>query len=176
MLYDTVYFIKDTIITLLIFSLIAALYKIRTLKETLTREKRKRSMPLLALEVDTQKDKGVFLINDSYCYARNIHLDDLDVVVDYGFKKHITLKFSPVEILKPGDRSKLDYRVFDEKYDITSTDSLNIINHFSDAPIEIRLRYENLEGGPFAATIGPEKNNYITKEVVPLDDNKAVEN
>src|SRR3989338_2349591 len=112
MLYDTLYFIKDSIIALLIFALIAALYKIRTLKEALAQEKRKRSMPLLALEINTENDRGVYLINDSYCYAQNIKIQDLDVVVDYGFKKHITLKFPTIDVLKPSAKIKLDYRIF----------------------------------------------------------------
>ena len=174
MLYDTLYFVKDTIIALLACALIWAIYKIRSLKQTLAQEKHKRSMPLLALEVNTEADRGVFLVNDSYCYARNIRLNDLDVTVDYGFKKHITLKFAPIDVLKPSAKVRLDYRIFDDKYDITSsTDSLNILNHFSDAPIEMRLRYENIEGGPFAAVIGPERGHYITKEVTPLQQQQS---
>jgi hypothetical protein len=95
-------------------------------------------------------------------------MDDLDVTVDYGFKKHITLKFSPLEVLKPNGRIRLSYRVFDGQYDVTATDALNILNHFSDSPIEMHLRYENIEGSPFAATITSEKNQYIIKEVTPL--------
>ena len=101
MLYDTLYFVKDAIIALLAFTLIWAIYRIRNLKRTLAEEIRKRSMPLLGLEVNTEANKGVFLVNDSYCYARNIRLNDLDVTVDYGFKKHITLKFPPIDVLKP---------------------------------------------------------------------------
>jgi len=168
--YDSVFFLKDIIIVLLIFAIIAAMMKIRKLKNVLALEKRKRSMPLMTLEVDTDKDLAVYLINDSYCYAKNIDIDDLDVVVDYGFKKHITLKFPSLDLLKPSARIKLDYRVFDGEYDITSTDSKNILNHFSDAPIEMRLRYRNIEDSAFQATIGPEKNHYITKEVIALEE------
>jgi len=169
MSYDTVFFMKDIIIVLLVFAVISAMMKIRTLKDTLEMEKRKRSMPLMALDVNTTNDMGVFLVNDSYCYAKNIDIQDMDVVVDYGFKKHITLKFPSVEMLKPSARARLDYRVFDGEYDITNTDSKNILNHFSDAPIEMRLRYRNIEDSPFEAVIGPERDHYITKEVTPLE-------
>jgi hypothetical protein len=152
----------------LIFALIGALYKIRALKEILAKEKRKQNMPLLTLEVNTERDRGVYLINDSYCYARNIRFNDLDLVVDYGFKKHLTLKFPPIDMLKPNAKIKLDYRVFDEKYDITSEDSLNILNHFSDAPIKMRLCYENIEGDPFTAILSPQRGRYVTKEITPL--------
>jgi len=168
MLYDTVYFIKDIVIVVLLFAVFQSIRKVKALKQTLEEEKRKRSMPLITMEVDTDDDKGVFLINDSYCYAKNINIEDLDVVVDYGFKKHITLKFKPLEVLKPSARIKLSYNVFDDGYDTTNTDSLNILNHFTDAPIEMRLRYENIEGGPFAATIGAEKDQYVIKDVTPL--------
>jgi len=169
MSYDSLFFMKDIIIVLLIFAIIAAMMKIRKLKDILEHEKRKRSMPLMAMEVNTDKDSGVFLINDSYCYAKNIDIDDLDVIVDYGFKKHITLKFPTLELLKPSARIKLDYRVFNGPNDVTDMHSLNILNHFSDAPIEMHLRYRNFEDSPFKAIIGPEKNQYITKEVTALE-------
>ena len=170
MLYDTVYFIKDIIIVLLLFAVFQSIRKVKTLEQALEEEKRKRSMPLITMEVDTEDDKGVFLINDSYCYAKNIDIEDMDVIVDYGFKKHITLKFKPLEVLKPSARIKLSYNVFDDGYDITKTDSLNILNHFTDAPIEMRLRYENIEGGPFAATIASQKDQYVIKDVTPLQE------
>ncbi len=168
MLYDTVYFMKDIAIVLLLFAVFQSIRKVKALEQTLEEEKRKRSMPLITMEVATDGDMGVFLINDSYCYAKNINIEDMDIVVDYGFKKHITLKFEPLEVLKPSARIKLSYNVFDDGYDTTKTDSLNILNHFTDAPIEMRLRYENIEGGPFAATIGSEKNQYVLKNVTPL--------
>jgi len=170
MLYDALYFVKDIAIILLLFAVFQSIRKVKALEQTLKEEKRKRSMPLITMEVDVDNDKGVFLINDSYCYAKNINIEDLDVVVDYGFKKHITLKFEPLDILKPSARIKLSYNVLDDGYDITNTDSLNILNHFTDAPIEMRLRYENIEGGPFAATIGVEKDRYVIKDVTPLQE------
>jgi len=168
MLYDTLYLLKDIVIVLLLFATFQSIRKVKALEKMLEEEKRKRTMPLINLEVNTSDDLGVFLINDSYCYAKNITVEDLDVVVDYGFKKHITLKFPPLDVLKPSARIKLDYNVFDGEYDITNTDSLNILNHFADAPIEMRLRYENIEGGPFTATIGTQKDKYVIKKVAPL--------
>jgi len=168
MLYDSLYLLKDIVIVLLLFAVFQIFRKMKALEETLEQEKRKRSMPLITMDVKTVDDFGVYLINDSYCYAKNIDIEDLDVVVDYGFKKHITLKFPSLDMLKPNARIKLNYRVFDGEYDITSTDSRNILNHFSDAPIEMRLRYKNIEDGPFAATIRSEKNHYVIKEVTPL--------
>ena len=170
MLYDMLYLLKDIVIALLLFATFLSFRKAKDLEQALEEEKRKRSMPLITMEVDTDSDMGVFLINDSYCYAKNIDIEDMDVIVDYGFKKHITLKFKPLEVLKPSARTKLSYNVLDDGYDITNTDSLNILHHFNDAPLEMRLRYENIEGGPFAATIGSEKDRYVIKKVTPLQE------
>jgi hypothetical protein len=169
MLYLVFLIIASIVIIVLISFLEKASRKIKELEDTLEEEKRKRSMPLLTLEVNTDSDYGIFLINDSYCYAKNINIIDLDVVVDYGFKKHITLKFDQVEMLKPNGRSKMNYRVFDGEYDTTTSDSVNILNHFPDAPIEVRLRYENIEGGAFTSTIVPDENGqYAVKEVTSI--------
>jgi len=168
MIYNSLFLLKDIVIVLLLFATFQMFRKVKALEATLEQEKRKRSMPLITMELNTTDDLGVFLLNDSYCYARNIKIEDLDVVIDYGFKKHITLKFDPLEMLKPSAKIKLNHRVFDDEYEITSTDSINVLNHFSDSPINMRLRYENIEGGPFAATIVPEKDKYVIKEVTPL--------
>ena len=168
MVYKVLFVIADIIIIVFIFVIMKMLRKIRELEHTLAEERRKRSMPLLTLEVNTDDDYGVFLINDSYCYAKSINISDLDVVVDYGFKKHITLKFDPLEMLKPNGRSQLNYRVFDGDYDTTSTDAKNILNHFPDAPIEMHLRYANIEGDSFTSTIIPEKDQYVVREVTAL--------
>ena len=168
MVYPLFLIVAGIVIIILLFFLERAFHKIAELEHTLAEEKRKRSMPLLTLEVNTDDDYGMFLINDSYCYAKNIRAGDLDVVVDYGFKKHITLKFDALEILKPNGRSRLNYRVFDGEYDTTMTDSKNILNHFPDAPIEMHLRYENIEGDPFTSTIIPENGQYVVREVTPI--------
>ena len=144
MLYYSLFLLKDIVIVLLLFAVFQLFRKVKTIEATLEKEKRKQSMPLITMELNTTDDWGVFLVNDSYCYAKNINIENLDVVIDYGFKKHIALKFSPLEILKPGAKTKLNYRVFDGEYEITVTDSLNILNHFSDAPIEMLLSYENI--------------------------------
>ena len=170
MLNDTPFLFKDAVIVLLLFAVFHAVRKVKILEKALKEEKRKRSMPLITMDVNTDDDLGVFLTNDSYCYAKNITIEDLDVVVDYGFKKHLILKFQPLEILKPNARIKLSYNIFDDGFDITNTDSLNILNHFTDSPIEMRLRYENIEGGPFTATIGTEKDHYVIKEITPLQE------
>jgi hypothetical protein len=170
MVYPLFLVLSGIVIIILLFFVERAFRKITELEHTLAEERRKRSMPMLTLEVNTEDDYGVFLINDSYCYAKNINVDDLDVTVDYGFKKHITLKFDPLEMLKPNGRVKMDYRVFDGEYDTSVTDAKNILNHIPDTPIEMHLRYENIEGGPFTSTIIPEGDQYVIKEVKAVDE------
>ena len=167
MIYPIFLIIGGGVIVYLLHKLQIANRLIEELQRTLKEERQKRSMPMLTMEVNTERDHGVFLINDSYCYAKNIHLQNLDVVVDYGFKKHITLKFGDVETLKPNGRVKLNYRVFDGEYDVTTQDAKNILNHFPDSPIEAHLSFENLEGAAFISTIIPGDNGYTVKEVVP---------
>jgi hypothetical protein len=168
MAYNILFLVKDLVIVLLIFSVMGLVWKIRELQRTLEVERRKRTTPLLTLEVNTGDDFGIFLINDSYCYARNIRIDDLDVTVDYGFKKLIRLKFDTMETLKPNGRTRLYYRVFDGEFDTTATDAKNILNHFQDAPVQMRLYFENLESAPFASTIISENGKYFVKEVLSL--------
>ena len=166
------YLIGLIVACIVIVYLLSKLEKLRTkIKESeyrLTEEKRKRTMPLLNLEVNTEDDYGMFLVNDSYCYAKDICMNDLDVIVDYGFKKHITLKFDKLDMLKPNGRARLSYRVFDGEYDTTASDTMNILNHFPDAPLKVEMRFENLESEPFVSTIESEEDHYVVKNVKPL--------
>ncbi|MBN1869577.1 MAG: hypothetical protein JW847_03255 [Candidatus Omnitrophica bacterium] len=168
MIYPIFLIIAGAVIIYLLSLIQTANRKIKELEDALTEERRKRSMPMLTLEVNTTDNYGAFLLNDSYCYAKNIRIHDLDVVVDYGFKKHITLKFDAVSMLKPNGKAKLGFRVFDGDFDVTATDAKNILNHFPDAPIEMVLRYENIEGGEFSSTIVSEKGGYTVKETTPV--------
>jgi hypothetical protein len=168
MVYPIFLVVSGVIIIVLLFFLERAFRKINELERILEDERRKSSMPRLTLEVKTDSDYGIFVINDSYCYAKNITARDLDVILDYGFKKHITLKFDPLDMLKPNGRKKLNYRVFDGDYEASGSDAQNILNHFADAPLQLQLRYENIEGAPFTATILCEKGQYIVKKIAAL--------
>jgi len=167
MSYDLNFLIRDVLIGVLAGLLVWAIFKIKQIKRLLAEEKRKRLFPLLMLEVDTD-EVAAYLMNDSYCYAKNVKIDDLNITVDYGFKKRLLLKFEPIDMIKPGQKMPLNYRVWDGAYDITSTDSRNLVYHFSDSNIEMHISYSNMEHAKFSTTISRDKDQYIVKEVKPL--------
>ncbi|HLF19048.1 MAG TPA: hypothetical protein VI749_09215 [Candidatus Omnitrophota bacterium] len=144
------------------------LAKIRTLKKLLAEEKRKRTFPLLTFEVDRENLKA-YLKNESYCYAKDVKIDDLPITVDYGFKKELILKFEPLVLLRPNGRMELEYKVFDNNFDVTAGSPGSLVLQFHDNPFKMRLHYKNLEEEHFESTIVWDINQYVVKDVNPFD-------
>jgi len=153
------------IIAVLAAIVVICLSQIKKLKLLIKEERRKRLSPVLMLETEPSTT-SIYLRNDSYCYAKNIHIDDVKLTVDMGFKKHLQLKFEPDKfMLKPDEKAKLTYRVFEDQYDITSADSPNLIHYFACSNMEMRLSYNNIEDTFFTAVIVNDKKNFVLKEV-----------
>jgi len=142
--------------------------KIRKLEEQLEEEKRKRTFPLLTFNVN-RDDLKVYLTNDSYCYARNITFDDMNITADLGFKKHLTVKFDPIDMLKPNQQVQLNYNISDGEYDLTDQSPDSVVLQFHNKDFNLHILYQNLEEDKFISTIAWQKNQYVTKEAKPLD-------
>lgn len=157
---------RDIIIVGLSLLTVLCLLKIRALKKYLAEEKRKRLVPLLSLEIDTD-DFAADLYNDSYCHAHDIQISDLNIKVDVGFKKGLILKFDPIDFLKPNQKKSLTYKVFDGQYDVTSKESINLVIYFRQSDFQMRVSYKNMENDKFEAVIAREGAEFLTKEVTP---------
>jgi len=140
-----------------------------TLKILLAEEKRKRTYPLLTFEVDRSKLKA-YLKNESYCYAKDVQIDDMVLTADYGFKKDLNLKFDPIVLLRPGGSTELEYKVFDNGFDVTTQSPDSLVLQFKDSPsFKMHMRYKNLEEEGFESTVAWQENQYVVKDLKPLE-------
>lgn len=173
MVLDTIHLIALAIILGLIVTLILSSSnlkkKIRELEEKLAEEKKKRSFPLLEFDVD-KNELEAYLFNNSYCYAKEITILDLNIVVRMGFDKKLILKFDPINLLKPNQKVKLHFRVFDREYDITTGSSKSLLLQLTNQDFEMNLAFQNMEGQRFESSIIYDKENFILKEIKPLDE------
>jgi hypothetical protein len=142
--------------------------KIRSLRKLLEEERRKRTFPMLVFRVD-KTDLKAYLKNESYCYAKQISFDDLDLTVEYGFKKKLKLRFDAIAMLKPGQEVRLTYRVFDNDFDVTPQSPDSLVLQFHDNPFTMQLGFENLENEKFRSTIVWQDGDYVVKEVHSLE-------
>jgi len=155
------------IIILLTFAVLLCLRKIRDLKAALDAEHRSRSVPLLILDVDPV-ERILYLKNDSGCFAKDIQINDLDVELSYDFKKILTIKFEKVDFLKPLQKVRLNYSLYEKghliKIEVTDT----LFAHLDRASFDIVIRYSNLENTPFVMTVEKSKERFFLKEIRPV--------
>lgn len=159
--------VKDIVLGLFSLIIILSLLQVYRLNKRLTEEKRRRIFSLLTLEINPDQ-LGAYLYNDSYCYAKNIRIEDADVTTTFGYKKKLRLKFDTIDTLKPDQKAKLNYRVFDGQFDITSADSKNLVVYFENPDFEMHINYSNIENMPFSAIVRREKSHFVIKEAKPL--------
>ena len=153
--------------------LVAAVAKLhgerKNLKILLAEEKRKRTYPLITFDIDRGKLKA-FVKNESYCYAKDLQIDDMVLTADYGFKKDLQLKFAPVLLLRPGGQMELEFKVFDNGFDVTAQTPNSLVLQFKDSPsFKMRMKYKNLEEDAFESTIAWQETQYIVKDVKPVE-------
>ncbi|MCA9399119.1 MAG: hypothetical protein KC618_05185 [Candidatus Omnitrophica bacterium] len=169
MFYEPILVICIVLLGLMINSAIQLRKEIKQLAVALEKEKHKRSFPLLAFELDVE-GRSLYVTNDSYCYAKKIAIQDFDLTLHMGFEKHLTLKFDTIDLLKPGKREKITFRVFDHGHEITSSDSPNLVYYFPDTKVTFHIRFENIEEDRFESLVINEGKEFIIKHTERLDD------
>lgn len=157
------------LITLLSLHLEQYKKEVRTLSTALVKEKRKRNIPVLTLDMDWDK-RALHILNDSYCYAKNIVFEEVKLIISIGFQKHLNLCFNSIELLKPGERTALSFKVFDHGHNITSADSPNLVYYFPDTKLTFRIHYQNIEKDNFTTTIVNEGKQFTVEAANPLDE------
>ena len=141
---------------------------IASLRKALEYEKLRGRCPYLTLERDDQEYR-LLLTNDSYCYAKNVRVQDAPMTVDVGFQKKLTLKFEPIEMIKPHTSAQLHYKAFDGELDVTNHDPGKLIHYFPNSGLELTVLCENMEGDPFREIIVNEKDKFLVKGVQPVE-------
>ena len=157
------YYIFSGIIGVLIILLILTLVKIRHLKNSLITESKKRLLPLFSLETKSD-EAGIYLKNISYCYAKDIKIEDMEIVIDFGFKKRLLLKFDPIDDLREDETVKINFKIFDGEFEDRTTPPDNLVNYFRHSDFEMKINYSNVENVTFSEIISCDKENFYIKE------------
>lgn len=161
--------IKDIFLLLFLVIIIRSIASIFHLQKELEIAKKGQITPFLDLEINSE-EIGLFIVNNSNCYAKNIRIEDVDFVANVGFKKHLKLVFEPIDALKVSQREKLKFKVFDNNSDITDTKSKNLINYFKGSDTKVNIRYSNIENTEFIASLEIRNNSFQIKDVRPFSE------
>jgi len=144
---------KDGLLAVSLVVLLACLFKIRKLKDLISKDSPRRLLPFFSLELALKSGagkNGFYLANESFFLAKNIKIEDLEIFLDdLGYPLNVVLRFAEVEWLKAKERVKLDLKVFDQKGEYLAQVTEKIIPHLAGPSFRINLRYENIEGAKF---------------------------
>ena len=141
--------IKDWLIVITSFILILCILEIRKLKKSIAQEIHKRILPQLTLEIVfdvNTADAGFYLKNDSFFIARGIQIEDVALTLDdFGYKSDLILKFEDIDSIKPQEKAKLKFKVFDKNQTFLPEITERIIPHLSEITFKVKVWYSNIE-------------------------------
>lgn len=142
--------IKDWLIIVTSTILVGSLIEIRRLKKNLIQQVQRRFIPQLALSMDEQQN-CFWLENTSAFLAQQVVIEDTLVALqDFGYRKQLTLRFEQPGLLKPGERARLSYKVFDKDFFLADLTE-KIFLHLIDADFKMRVGFTTVEGLKFTA-------------------------
>jgi hypothetical protein len=172
-LHNLIPVIKDCFIIITLVLLVLAVLQIKKLKKTISAQTQRRLIPQLALDlvfVEDALDNGIYLKNESFFLAKDIKIDDAVFTMDeYGFKKDLTLKFGSVEFLKPQEKIRLNFKVYDKEHYLDEV-TQKIFPHLPFIPMNVTASFLNIENVKLMAVFVKKKDNFFTERTEPLEE------
>lgn len=157
--------IKDWLIAITSFILIACISEIRKLKKSLALEIQKRLIPQLILEIDKETMK-MHIKNESLYLAQNIKIEDTEVILDdCGFKTGVMLKFEGVDFLRANEKAELKFKAFDRQKNFLSDLTERIMPHLINAPFKVKVRLSNIENIKFCIILNKKQDKFSLEQI-----------
>ena len=161
--------IKDWLIVATSIILTLCILEIRRLKKSIVQEVQKRLLPQLALEFNSDvnsDDAGFYLKNESFFIAREIQFEDVEFTLDdLGYKVSSILKFESIDSLKPQEKVKLKFKVFDRDRSFLPEVTERIIPHLIDPCFKIRVNYSNIENLKSGVVFAKKMEKFYTESI-----------
>jgi hypothetical protein len=116
---------------------------------------------------DLDKEKaGFYLANESFFLARDIKVEELKLYIEeYGFRKNIILRFENIDFLKPKERIKLKFQVFDITQELFLGEPEKIIPHLVSIVFKAKILYSNIEAIKFYVLFSKKKEKFYIEKV-----------
>lgn len=161
--------IKDWIIAITLFILIFCILEIRKLKKSIEQEIHKRILPELVLEFISDKyaqDSGFYLKNESFFLARDIQIEDTELILDdFGYKVNFVLKFEGIDYIKPQEKVQLKFKVCDRNQILRPDITERIIPHLTAASFKVGIRYSNIENLRLYVIFSKKEGKIYTEDI-----------
>ncbi|HRZ14264.1 MAG TPA: hypothetical protein P5110_02030 [Candidatus Omnitrophota bacterium] len=147
--------LKDWVIVFSSTILVACLLDIQRLKKAIIQEVQRKFIPQLFLEMN-ETDSCFYLSNNSIFMAQNVVIEEVLLHMDeYGFGKKLTLKFDPLPPLRPKEKIRLQFKVYDKEFFLQEVTD-KIFLHLVPASFKVKINYSNIENLAFSVTFAKE--------------------
>jgi hypothetical protein len=147
--------LKDWLIIVAFCALLVCLLEIQRLKKQIAYNSRKSLAPQLMLELSVKEaaeEMGIYLKNEGFFIAQQIKIDALKIGIDdYGFRNEFILEFEGIEVLRPKERKRLVFKVFDRNHAYLQDATERLLPHLVSPAFKIVVFYSNIEGVRFRA-------------------------
>ncbi len=156
--------IKDWLIIITSTILVGALIEIRRLKKNLVEQVQRKFIPQLTVEIDN-RENCFYLENSSAFIAQAVTVEDAAVMLqDFGYKKQLTLRFETLGTIKPGEKRKLAFKVYDKDFFLADLTG-KIFLHLSDAEFKLRIGFTSIEGLKFTALFAKQGTRFVSEGI-----------
>lgn len=156
--------LEDWLVIITSTILVGALIEIRRLKKRLVEQVQRKFIPQLSLEISEQED-CFYLENSSAFIAQAVTIEDAAVMLqDFGYKKQLTLRFEAVGTLKPRERRKLSFKVYDKDFFLADLTG-KIFLHLNDAEFKLRIGFTSIEGLKFTALFAKQGTRFVSEGI-----------
>jgi len=161
--------IKDWLIAATSVLLLLCILEIRKLKKSIAQEVKRRILPQLALEFNSDvsgDDAGFYLKNESFFLARDIQFQDIELTLDdLGYKVGLILKFAALDSLKPQEKEKLHFKVFDRNQSFLPEVTERIIPHLISISFKVKVNYSNIENLKSSIVFSKREGNFFPEDI-----------
>jgi hypothetical protein len=138
--------IQEWLITLACLIIVLCVLRIRKLEKTITQEIQRQVLPQLMLELD-KKEMCFYLRNEGFSIIQDIQIADSELTLnDSGYNTNFILRFESRGYLRPKEREKLEFKVFDISRTFLPEVTEKMFNHLISASFNIEVNCSDIEG------------------------------
>ena len=145
--------------------LLVCMVEIRKLKKIITEEIQRHLMPQLMLSMD-KEEMCFYLSNEGYSIVQDIKIEDSKITLnDSGFDVTQLLQFESIAFLKPKEKIKLNFKVFDKDKRFLPEITQRIFAHLIQPAFSLELSYADTEGTRYRFIYSKKEESFFSERI-----------
>lgn len=157
--------IQEWLIVIAALILVVSMIEMRKLKKIIAEEIQRQIMPQLMIVMD-KKEMCFYLSNEGYSIVQDIKIADSELVLDdSGFKVTHFLRFEPISFLRPKEKAKLQFGVYDKSLRFLPDLTEKIFAHLIQPSFKLELTYADTEGTRYRFVYTKKEDKFFSERI-----------